>query len=86
MFHYVDLIWTGLVTLGGFLLLIDHEKELNKTNWIGVLLIFIGFLFQIYWEFITAKDWINVIGISIIVIVGTCILYYDIKSKSPKVI
>ena len=48
--QYPDLLWTLLATVGGLLLLNGHEKELNKTNWWGVALIFIGFLVQVYYD------------------------------------
>ncbi len=85
MFRYVDLIWTALATIGGFLLLSGHEKDLNKTNWWGVIVIFVGFLFQGYWEFIVAKDWISVAGVSLIVLSGMAGMLLR-KMKSAKAV
>ncbi len=46
--QYPSLVWTVLVIIGGFLLL--NEASLTKRNKLGVGLIFVGFLFQVYWE------------------------------------
>jgi hypothetical protein len=47
---YPALLWTLFASVGGYLLLIGHEKDLNRTNWWGVWLIFVGFVVQVYWE------------------------------------
>lgn len=85
MFQNVDLIWTGLVTLGGFMLLIDHDKDLNKFNRGGVGLIFVGFLFQVYWKFIAEKDWSRVVQMSVIFIFGILVWQvYGLLSRKRK--
>jgi threonine/homoserine efflux transporter RhtA len=45
-FH--DLLWLVLATIGG-LLLID-ESKLRTRDRIGIILIFVAFLAQVYWE------------------------------------
>ena len=45
---YPSLVWTVLGIVGAFLLL--DEVKLSKRNKWGVSLIFIGFMFQVYWE------------------------------------
>ncbi|MDD5287859.1 MAG: hypothetical protein PHY28_01935 [Dehalococcoidales bacterium] len=75
--QYPDLIWTGLVGVGGFLLLIGHEKELNKTNWWGVGLLFVGFLFQVYWELATNPTGGDILGINANIFGVTIILIIE---------
>jgi hypothetical protein len=81
--QYPDLIWTALVSAGGFMLLIGHEKELNMQNWVGVGLIFLGFLVQVYWELatkLTGGDIFglngNIVGVTIIVVVDGLLLIW----------
>lgn len=45
---YPDLVWSALVIIGGFLLIRDASK-LSKAGKAGVMVIFGGFLFQVYW-------------------------------------
>ena len=45
---YPDLVWSALVIIGGFLLIGDASK-LSKAGKAGVMVIFGGFLFQVYW-------------------------------------
>ena len=45
---YPDLVWTVLVIAGGLLLL--TKKHLTTREEWGVGLIFVGFLFQVYWD------------------------------------
>lgn len=46
--QYPDLVWTTLGIIGGFLLIKDTDLT-PRGKW-GVGLIFIGFLFQVFWE------------------------------------
>lgn len=45
---YPSLVWSGLVIIGGLLLI--AESKLTKMQYWGVGLIFFGFLFQTAWE------------------------------------
>lgn len=45
---FPELIWSALVIIGGFLL-IEDASHLSKQGTAGVLVIFTGFLFQVYW-------------------------------------
>lgn len=80
---YIGLIWTALVAFGGFLLLFGHEKELNKSNWWGVGLIFVGFLFQAYWEFAINKDWVSV-GVLSVILIACAIVWFCRNRKSKR--
>ena len=45
---YPILVWTALGVIGGFLL-VDESKLRPRQKW-GIGLIFVGFIFQVYWE------------------------------------
>ena len=47
---YPDLVWTALATIGGLFLLGKKWSKLSGTEKFGVMLIYVGFLFQVYWE------------------------------------
>jgi len=74
--QYTDIVWTGLASAGGFLLLVGHEKELNKQNWWGVGLIFVAFLFQLYWELATNADVSGIVGVTIIIVIDVLVLVW----------
>ena len=76
--QYPNLIWVALVSIGGFLLLIGHEKNLNKTNWGGVWLIFVGFLVQVYWELATHPTGGDIFGVNANIVGVTIIIVADI--------
>lgn len=76
--QYPNLIWTLLVSAGGFMLLIGHEKELNKQNWLGVGLIFVGFLVQVYWELATNPTGGDIFGLNTNIVGVTIIIVADI--------
>lgn len=46
---YPELVWTGLVVVGG-LLLIRDASQLSLQQRVGVMVIFAGFLVQAYWQ------------------------------------
>jgi apolipoprotein N-acyltransferase len=74
---YPDVIWTALATIGGFFMLIGHEKELNRQNWWGIGIIFAGFLVQVFWELATTPtgpDIFGIVGVAIILFVGELVL------------
>lgn len=75
---YPDLIWTGLVSIGGFLLLVGHTKDLNKRNWAGIWLAFIGFLIQVYWELVTQPTGLKIFGLNALVVDITIIVLADV--------
>jgi len=70
MLPYPDIIWTALVIIGGFKLLEGHEDSLNRRNYCGVLLIFAGFLVQVYWRLATNPAGVDVPGIVFVTILG----------------
>ena len=93
--EYPDIIWTGLATIGGFLLVRKKWIDLDCWEKRGILLIFFGFLAQVYWGILhktaTSKVVLNhttiseVIGVTIIVL--TPLLYMvirDLKAKSRR--
>ena len=45
---YPEIVWTALVIIGG-LLLIGDASRLSKPGQVGVMVIFGGFIFQVYW-------------------------------------
>jgi len=46
---YPELVWTALVIVGGFLLIGD-ASQLSRQGRVGVMVIFAGFLVQVYWQ------------------------------------
>jgi len=76
--QYPDLIWTVLVSVGGFMLLLGHERELNIRNWVGVGLIFVGFLVQVYWELATHPTGGDILGMNVNIVGVTIIIVADI--------
>jgi len=78
MQQYPDLIWTLLVSVGGFMLLLGHEREFNIRNWVGVGLLFVGFLVQLYWELATHPTGGNILGMNGSIVEVTIILVADI--------
>jgi hypothetical protein len=47
---YPDLVWTVLATIGGLLLLGKKWSQFSGAEKSGVVLIYVSFLFQVYWE------------------------------------
>lgn len=47
---YPDLVWTLLASVGGLLLIEQTWSHLRARGKWGVVLIYAGFLFQVYWE------------------------------------
>jgi apolipoprotein N-acyltransferase len=46
---YPELVWTALVIIGGFLLIGD-ASQLSRQGRVGMMVIFAGFLVQVYWQ------------------------------------
>lgn len=46
---FPSIVWTALAIIGGLLLIRDASK-LKTTQRAGVMVIFGGFIFQVYWE------------------------------------
>lgn len=72
---YIDLVWTGLATLGGVLLIGDDtflRRTQNRKAWAGIWLIFVAFMFQVYWRF--AHPW-NAISVSHVIVVSVIIIF-----------
>ena len=74
---YIDLVWTGMGAFGG-LLLIDSLTTTKAK--LGVWIIFLGYMFQVYWEFThpwSSDSLRQVIDISVIIIVSFAIAFYQ---------
>lgn len=82
LFQYHALWWLLLGTIGG-LLLIDKAKVTIKHR-IGVLLIFLAFLSQVYWEITqpwTSSSLCQVVFTSIMAIIGIGCIFNRTKTK-----
>ena len=74
---FPDLVWAALGIIGGLLLIGDTSRLATKEKW-GIGLIFVGFLFQVYWNILhqteTAVTWnsasqIQIIYVTLIVVI-----------------
>ncbi len=91
---YPDLVWTVLGISGGLLLVTKSWKRLKTQEKWGIILILIGFLFQVYWEIlhqsqtsnfiwdITSKWQVGFVTLMVILLIG--IFFRETKSHESK--
>jgi apolipoprotein N-acyltransferase len=47
---FPSIVWTAIVIIGGLLLIGDGSKLKKKNEIAGVIVIFVGFIVQVYWK------------------------------------
>lgn len=87
------IVWSGLAIIGG-LLLIRNASKLKRNQRVGVMVIFAGFIFQVYWVLLHQTEpaeltWnmtskIGVIFVSIMVVALVLSIFPEIIGKQKK--
>jgi len=68
---YPDLWWTGMVTIGGYLTLGNHKFSIRE-KW-GIILIFAGFLWQVYYDI--SHPWAGIVSrVQLIYVTGYLVI------------
>lgn len=90
---FPDIVWSGLAIIGGLLLMRDASK-LKTNQKVGVMVIFAGFIFQVYWVLLHQTEpgevtWnmtsiIGVIFVSIMVVALVLSIFPEIIGKKKK--
>jgi len=91
--YFPGIIWSALAIIGG-LLLIRDASELKRNQKVGVMVIFAGFTFQVYWELLhqtapVERTWnmasqIGVVFMSIMVVAIVLSIFPEIIGKRKK--
>jgi hypothetical protein len=84
---YIDLVWAGMAVFGGLLLIEDFQTTTKAK--VGIWLIFVAYMFQVYWEFTHPWKWpdslMQVISVSVIFIFSFSLAFGSrfLKKKQP---
>jgi len=91
--HFPGIVWSALAIIGGLLLIRDASK-LKRNQKVGVMVIFGGFIFQVYWEILhqtapVEPTWnmaskIGVIFLSIMIVPIVLSVFPELIGKQKK--